>query len=414
MSINEVKQHKGKMVMSRDGGNKTIHLNMHKIFTKRELNKLSIRLKISQIIPNINELYQSLKIKKFTPNCIQTNDNKEFLFYYNYHLYVLFDNILYDSGDRGEPSISHDDKLFPYNYLNRLMPIAYIDIDNGKCILNADTGDFENLCGIKQFQNYPQISFSCVAKLFDKTLRDKDQINMLHVKKHIHKLNILQLVDYNCEQIKQLTDADRKLINRKKHNNIIAQAGYSLILRENRYIFHQAPTVVFKIHIGNYRYILQNQLELDKYISQQDLFIIFGQDEGTYFVSAFIPDIQITSVADAFVALIPTEIRNRKDIRRQGEWFIVPVEEHEVPTIQESMCLANNIKLPIVNKNSNFHSINSDSYDCQEIIISRENNKIYAKNAYLEHDEHATVEIKDWATFMHNTEVFSFSMHGVD
>ena len=137
--------------------------------------------------------------------------------------------------------------------------------------------------------------------------------------------------------------------------------------------------------------------------------VILGQEEGSYFGSEIKYDAKIKTVTQALKALTPKRLLRRKDYQRQGEWFIVPVKENQVPCV--SKCIASSdyyLYLPVKTKYSKRHTIEST-----DIRIDSKGN-IYAYLMTLSHDDHDYITYKNWATFIENNAIVSYSEEGVD
>lgn len=133
--------------------------------------------------------------------------------------------------------------------------------------------------------------------------------------------------------------------------------------------------------------------------------ILTGQDEGTYF-GVELPKL-VRTVQEAFQALVPKEVKG--SFQRQGEWFMVEVNDKDVPKLSECLVLSEaSIALPIESDDSNRHSCLSD-----DIRIAKDG-RIYALNPDLSHGEHTSIACSGWATFYKNTAIRSFSQEGVD
>jgi len=133
-------------------------------------------------------------------------------------------------------------------------------------------------------------------------------------------------------------------------------------------------------------------------------YYLVGRDEDTYF-GVELPS-KANSLNDAYRILIPKELLKRTDWKRQGEWYIVPVDETKVPA-KSALTILQSIGLPIDDPDSNIHEVIAERY-----VFNK--NELYALNGSLNHDEHNDITWKGWATFMKNTAVRSVSVDGVD
>lgn len=144
------------------------------------------------------------------------------------------------------------------------------------------------------------------------------------------------------------------------------------------------------------------------YDKKNKLHILLGQDEDTYF-GVELPE-PAKTIKAAYEILTPDEVKG-KSFHRQGEWFIIPVKESEVPKLPESLLLFDGdapVHLPLEDEMSNKHFIYS--------IDGRvgKNGQVYAYNPDLRHDQHKTITLRGWYTFYKNTAVRSYSQEGVD
>lgn len=140
---------------------------------------------------------------------------------------------------------------------------------------------------------------------------------------------------------------------------------------------------------------------------------LVGQDEGTYFGVVLADHPQ--TISAAFESLIPKELRKKKDIQRQGEWFLVPVKEQKVPVV-EFVTGAENTLLPKTEADSNSHSLVADKIricgqHCEKGLTP---GQVFACNGGIYHNEHEKVDYSGWVTFVRNTALRSVSQEGVD
>lgn len=174
----------------------------------------------------------------------------------------------------------------------------------------------------------------------------------------------------------------------KSHSRKIQpESGYTYI--ENRQGWHRSGTVL--LH--------------DK---KNNLYILLGQDEGTYF-GVELPE-PAKTIKAAYDILTPDEVKG-KAFHRQGEWFVIPVKDSEVPELSESVLLFDTdsqVFLPIEDELSNKHII------CTVDGRVGKNGQVYADHPDLRHEQHKAIVVKGWCTFYKNTAVRSHSQEGVD
>lgn len=167
-------------------------------------------------------------------------------------------------------------------------------------------------------------------------------------------------------------------------------AGFTLINGPNGKRYHRPSTVLIKDTRKNGKsYIL-------------------GQDEDTYF-GCELPT-HPRNVEGALKSLAPKSIRNKLDtIKRQGEWYVVPVNKNQVPKIENCIVTSSDeIALPIMDADSNRHMI-----DSRDIRVDK-NGNIFAHNGSIVHDQHVDIKYTGWHKFIQNTALRSFSEEGVD
>lgn len=143
------------------------------------------------------------------------------------------------------------------------------------------------------------------------------------------------------------------------------------------------------------------------YHSESRRTIIFGQDEGSYF-GCEVPGYPKT-ISDAFEALIPKELRGRKDLRRQGEWFFAPISKKAVPPVEKSLVTyVESFCLPVENEDSKSHVV-----DCSKMRLTKDG-RIYVCDPAVSHEDHDTLDLEGWYTVHRNLAKQSFSEQGVD
>lgn len=244
-------------------------------------------------------------------------------------------------------------------------------------LVNGDqNGDNEpDLSFVGEFSNLemPTTSFACLERFFS----EKEGLKRLYTGK-------MKVVDYTTDERRPLSEEDKKVLSRKKNNRPKPpEPGFTLVGRE----WHRSGTV-----------LLQDQ--------ERGMCVLMGQDEGTYF-GVELPKMA-KSIAEAFQILIPKEV-GEKEFTRQGEWFMVPVDEKEVPEHADCVaCDDYSIILPLESADSNHHSVNSS-----DIRIGKDG-LVYAYDPDVEHDDHASISGNGWFTFYRNTALRSYSQEGVD
>lgn len=353
------------------------------------------------IISNIQKLYEYGSIFKFIKNGKNKiiHDNIIILVDYT-NCYFIKNNIIYGKYiDKYENTIqkSLKSKVFHQDEIvGIILPQKITKNKNAFDILiNADLDDrgyINNLLQIFKSTNYPTLSFNCLSKFYKN--------NILTALNNIIN-NRLKIIDYNPDIVKNLTDNQKKILSdyqKSKLKDKVLQLkppnpGFTLI---NDSEWHCPATVLLKES------------------KQNGMHILFGQDEETYF------GVELKgkpkTVNEAFQDLIPIEIRNKKGVERQGEWFVVPVKEKDFPKI-------NNFASFIDDQGGLALALHRDSENQSLHILSAsyggvtKEGKIFAKgNISLSHsnDDHEEIYIQGMYTFVKNTAKRSFSEKGVD
>lgn len=251
-------------------------------------------------------------------------------------------------------------------------------------------GDQENLngYGISPLVEYvtwdnpdfPTMSFQAFAQFYPKVSADK-AVDYLGQQ--------VKLLDYTPDQWIAMSKAEIKLYRQKKSVKP-PKPGFTPVSTK----WHRAGTVLLHDTTTNQYFLM-------------------GRDEETYY------GVELCEACDtidaAMKSLIPKALHNRCDWTRQGEWFVEPVDEEEVPSQKDAVLLFStddtdySISLPKDTEESNEHTIHS-----MDGRVSREG-AVYAHEGYLKHTQHDdTVEVAKWCTFMRNTAVRSVSFEGVD
>lgn len=238
-------------------------------------------------------------------------------------------------------------------------------------LVTGDEGAGGQWGGNNPIVPYVTMSFNCLDRFYPKV-------------KNIYKLILdgtLKIINYCEDTTKELTKKEKAAKNKKQ---LPPPVGFSYVSGK----WHRAATILFKD-------------------TKSGKNIILGQDEGTYFGCEFHGNPQ--SLEDAFTALMPFQARGVKGVLRQGEWFLIPVDQPP----KDAYVIVNyaqhaELILPLESKESNSHYLS-----CQELVVS---NKIYAKGIRLSHDQHRSIETNStqWYFFAKNTALRSFSEEGVD
>ena len=248
-------------------------------------------------------------------------------------------------------------------------------------LLNADTDNaaYQPECElVSEFdgREFPVVSFSALAYIYD------DEMSQVNARLADGRLRVK---DYTPDERIPFTDEEKKQLRRKKPKLTPPELGFVQVGNQ----WHRSGFTLL-------------QDEADK------LCLLAGQDEGSYFIVE-LPK-KVNTIADALDVLIPEEARVNGAVR-QGEWFLVPCDEEEVPAVNETLLLIDgngDSYLPLDDQSSNRHNIY-----CTTGRVGKDG-YVYLKDTTLEHDEHQNACLDGWCYVVKNTAVRSFSVGGVD
>lgn len=275
---------------------------------------------------------------------------------------------------------------------SRNYPPSAVILPDGGLILNADLedsdyGPYMSLVGIEGFENYPTLSFQCLAN-FESKNPSNHTINKICKKLK----GVLKVVDFQPDHSIPLTKREINTYKRwdeSFHNGPCPvpppDKSYTIVDNVDTVIWHKPASVVVTDTDTKQCYL-------------------FGQDEGQYF-GVELP-VSVSSVKEAFEVLVPKEAKGT-DYHRQGEWFLVPVSAKDVPDEKDCIItIEEYFNLPRENPDSLFHVVTSHE--------TRILDQIYSRNPNVTHDEHHDLCLKGWYTFHRNTAIRSVSVDGVD
>ena len=124
---------------------------------------------------------------------------------------------------------------------------------------------------------------------------------------------------------------------------------------------------------------------------------LLGMDEAHLFISELPQDGAINKVKDAHKVLKPEHIikseKETRRIKRQGEWFFIPVTSEELKLIEKNMNLLEK-KFPIV---ESFRP-----HIAEQLLNIK--NEIFVTGK-IKHVEHRTLKLNGWFRVLRNTEV---------
>lgn len=250
----------------------------------------------------------------------------------------------------------------------------------------------------------PVLSLACLAQFFPGK-RGKLRYETLYQRL---ASNQLRIVDYTPDEMKPLTPAQKKVYAKVRRRKNYGSANFeSQLLQEIK-----SPALGFTLIQPNSKkevcwHRASTVLIWDNVKGQT---ILMGRDDDTYF-GCQLPK-YAESIADAYHVLTPKEVIGKKGVKRQGEWFMLPVDKKKVP--EEADCVLSfysddeDVSLPLQKPGGNRHFVHT--YDGR---VGKDGT-VYAEDVSLCHEEHEEVYVKGWCTFHRNTAVRSFSQEGVD
>lgn len=246
------------------------------------------------------------------------------------------------------------------------------------------------------------LSFECLIKFFPK------------IKKNFQLMS--KLIDQSLVIVDFVPDIRSIIIVDK---NVVKDLKKWIYLDPSRQRLKQCPIEVptgFTVmELQGTKALLHRSASVLIYDKDNKRTILMGQDEGSYFGCQLKDNPKTLKLA--YQSLIPKEIRNKKNLLRQGEWFAVPVDSKIIPNMKDCVfeyknnSYAADIHLPRETSNSNSHYLSGSG----EILISKKG-EIFIKNFVIDHDQHASLTLTKniWYQFYKNTAVTSYSQEGVD
>lgn len=335
---------------------------------------------------------------------IKTNDAQ--FFFIGSDLYIIKENRIC----KVNVNDSYTNTPFSYNEKTDYEWFGIVIKHKNKSLvlLNADAdddnNDFElidycNKCGIF----HVIFSFSCLSKL---ARPDKAELQEFIFQEFLEKDSPFKIVDFSGGGSIPLTADERKklkaLFKSKKSLGLLkGPVGYTLVGHK----WHKSPTTLISDKKTNKTYLL-------------------GQDENQYFGCELVDHPK--TIEKAFVSLMPPIARTTHH-ERQGEWFLIPWENDDLPEVKDRVLELENVIQEISTNNQIFAlrtaiSLNRDDPNsnkhcirANEIIVDNQN-RVFAFNPTLVHqaDQHADVTMKGWVLFARNTATRSVSVDGVD
>lgn len=259
----------------------------------------------------------------------------------------------------------------------------------------------------------PTISFNCLATLLYSDYQLPKDYQSLRTKKpkpalwyeeldQEFKNNNIEPIDFHPDEMREITDyqwtkicdhykpaIQKQTFKGPQGFSLITRSGHSIPRpshRKSDWAWHRPSTVLIKDRLTGER-------------------LIFGMDDNQYFGCHLYG--QPNTVQEAFISMMPQEIRDRKpkDIDRQGDWFIVKENPPEYAYIVKEARFDLPHQNPVDEQNQH------TAYG-QEMTIS--GNRIYIKHPIIEHDQHPDLKRDGWWRAIQNNVKRSVSVDGVD
>ncbi len=263
-------------------------------------------------------------------------------------------------------------------------------------LINADNGESDSpdqvITCFEGDDAMPEISFLCLARFYPKA-KAKDAAKLLAD-------GAVEVVDWVPAGRKDLTDAEKvklkewraKTASERSKNPFTLpspEPGYVLIDIPHDPNWHRTATVVLRD------------------VRKGGRSILMGVDEDQYF-GCELPTHPKT-VDEAMEALKPEAVKKASSFQRQGEWFMIPVAEKDVPKVEECDLEFKDLILPRESPASARHIIGAKDGRIKDKLV-------YARDPNVAHDsgQHEHMVGKGWQVFHRNTALRSFSVAGVD
>lgn len=239
----------------------------------------------------------------------------------------------------------------------------------------------------------PSVSFECIRRITaNENWTQQDAIQRIAEGQ-------IKVVSYQPDHYYDMTPEETNAYKKwsKSRTNKTppkGELGYTTVYRNKKYVWHRPATVLLRDFDNDWSFLI-------------------GMDDGSYFGCRLVDHPK--NIEGAFTSLIPKHLRKRTDLKRQGEWFIVPVSENIVPVPERAVEFGDQYRdycvyLQRDDPKSNLHMLNAN----EGYVDFR--GRVFARDGSLEHsgDQHPTITFKGWHTFEKNTAIASVSVDGVD
>lgn len=252
-------------------------------------------------------------------------------------------------------------------------------------------------------------SFICLARLFAPPRKNPTQKDIAKVVANLANGKI-KMLDCVPDSSLGLTAKEKKLISFSPKNptatkpfvmarrELTARPGYTLLAESNGICWHRAATIL-----------------IQREAAGKKRTYILGQDEDTFFGCELSK--HTNTLKDAFLMLMPPEAQGVKKVRRQGEWFFIPLASKEVPDEKDCICTVNSGQLPTDDPKSNIHTVETFAAPDRQFraLVHAKMGLILPPKTYIDHPEHGGLELgAGYYLVRKNTAIRSVSQTGVD
>lgn len=303
-----------------------------------------------------------------------------------------------------DPDLDADDAFY-YKNIAKAIKSCPVGVRTGKkqyeFVLNADSDEMasestlplddfpeSNVAFHRELIGRPSLSFNCASRLLDTTPRKLPQF---------FESGEIVLADYTKDERRPIDSSEKKKLE-KEGTLTPPESGFTLMGRYlGSYEWHRSGFILLNSKSKSY---------------------LFGQDEDAYF-GVELPK-RVASVKKAFDVLMPKIVHGRSDYLRQGEWYILPVKETDVPPETEFVATFRSDQE--YSEDGRFFSMNRDSLESAhhkieaELVGITKTGDVYALNGTMIHEngDHVNVDWNNWAILIRNLAVRSVSVKGVD
>jgi len=259
---------------------------------------------------------------------------------------------------------------------------------------------------------FPTISFDCLARFYYKNTAKGSTFNAQRkvyedMVRRLAKGDI-ELLDYTPDETKPLRPNDKKALSKirrkAKKDHPEDDCEFNEYVREEASRIRPPAPGFNLLKLYDSRYTQWHRIGT-ALLRDGDMHILMGRDDETYFGCEL--GEACTNITEAITSLTP-EAARQSAYFRQGEWFMVPMSDKQLPELQDRALEFDCGSLPLDDPDGNEHGLN-----CNNGFVGKDG-VVYVFNGKLTHDEHPDLETKGWCSIHRNTAKRSFSAEGVD